>query len=204
MSLSNSDAQQRKRPRKCRQASRTLRRAVAGCAVLAVALASPCAAQQLWPVFLEANIGVGVDNSSSAHAPSGRLSTDALIGLRLGARSGGGIVVALNGAAYALGSGVAECPADGSCTPDFPIFRIVSTLAGWETSAGSARLLVGPAVARPRGDAAFVGAAQVRMEFTTPAFRHLALLASGRFVHIPRYQGDSFSLMSAGVGVRLR
>lgn len=67
---------------------------------------------------------------------------------------------------------------------------------------GGARFLVGPAVAR--SSSRLVGATQARLDLAKPISSHFALLASGRFVYIPKFRGDSFSLGSIGVGFRLR
>ena len=180
-----------------------------GVAFLAVAHASPCAAQQLWPRSFEFGTGVGFGQSSAPHGSSRGLSVDALVGFRPATRArrreraAGGLVVGVGGTVNALGVAEAcDIVPGGSCTPEFPEFWILSTLAGWETGRGRARILVGPAIARSSSH--HVGATQVRLDLAQHVFSHVSLLASGQFDYIPKYKGDSFGLGSLGVGVRLR
>jgi hypothetical protein len=188
---------------KCSLTLKTLRRTLVCFAVLAIARASPCAAQRLWPVSFEFNVGATFGGSSTPHLVSRGFSAGALLGLRPGARAVGGFFIAVSGSGEALGV-YAACDAvpGGDCAPDFPDFWILSTLAGWETGNGGARFLVGPAVAT--SNSRVVGAAQARLDLAKPIFSRFSLLASGRFAYIPKYRGDSFSMGSIGVGFRLR
>lgn len=115
----------------------------------------------------------------------------------------GGFVAAISTSGQALGvHSACDVVPGGTCPPDFPAFWTLSALAGWESGNGRTRFLVGPAFARSSGKLA--GAAQARVEVAMPITGHVSLLASGRFVHIPSYRGDSFNLGSIGVGLRLR
>jgi len=150
-------------------------------------------------------VGVSFGGSSAPYASSHGGSADVLLAFRPGARAraAGGFVVAVSVSGQVLGvhSDCGVLPG-GTCPPDFPAFGILSTLAGWETSSGGARFLVGPAVAISGSQ--LVGATQARLDLAKPIFSHFSLLASGGFAYIPKYRGDSYSLAYVGVGFRLR
>src|SRR5262245_7858269 len=111
-----------------------------GFVLLAVTAQSRTAAQQLRPVSFEVNVGASFGNSSVPHGPSRGLSADALVGFRTGSAPGG-FVLALSGSGQAPGVHVASCDAVPGfpCESDFPVFWIVSALAGWETRNAGAR-----------------------------------------------------------------
>ena len=166
---------------------------------------SPCSAQQLSPISFEANVGMGLGGGSAPYGSSGAsLSADALFGFRVAQLGSASLVIAASGSGQAPGVHVASCDAlpGGSCSPDFPVFWIVSTLVGLETAHGGARILVGPAVAISSSQR--VRAGQVRLDLAKPLVPHVSLLMSARFAYVPEYRGSSFSLGAAGVGLRLR
>jgi hypothetical protein len=184
---------------------KTLHRILICFTALAISRVSPCAAQRLSPVSFDFNVGVGFGDSSGPYDSNVGVAADALVGFRSGARArtAGRFVVAVSGSGQVFGGGESCTAIPGiPCTSGFPEFGVLSTLAGWETGAGGARLLVGPAVARSRSE--FIGAAQARLDLAKSISSHFSLLVSGRFTYIPRSQGESFSLGAIGVGFRLR
>lgn len=171
--------------------------------VLALIPPSASRAQQLGPVSFEANIGLGLGRSSAPHGPSVRLVADALLAFRIPARVGASVVIGSSASVQSVGAHQScDILPGGTCSPDFPEFQIVSALAGLETEGGSARILVGPAVAVSRSHA--VGAGQARVEFARPLFARVSVTASGRFAYVPQHRGEAFSLGAMGVGLRLR
>ena len=182
---------------------KTSARLVACFGVIAVAVHTPCAAQQRGSLSLELNAGASFGDSSVPHGPSRGLSADALLGLRLGNSQSGGFVVAMSGSGQTSGVRIAcDLVPGGSCTPNFPTFWMVSALLGWETQSANVRVLVGPALAI--SDSKEVGAAQARLEIAKPLSPHFALLVSGRVAYIPDHNDSSFTLGAVGVGFRLR
>ena len=178
-------------------------RALACFAIAALSIVSPCTAQQLRPVFFELSAGATFGGSSVPHQLKYGFAGSALAGYRPGVRTTGGFVVAISGSVEAHGVSVAcDVVAGGNCAPDFPHFWILSALAGWKTTSGSVRFLVGPGVAH--SDSERAGAMQARLELAKPIFSRVSLLASGRFNNIPDHRGDSFRLGSIAVGFRLR
>ena len=161
-----------------------------------------CHAQQLWPLSFETNVGAGFGSSSAPHGSSGGFSADALLGFRFSARAP--LVIALSGSGQAPALQDASCIIlpDGTCPPDFPVFWIVSALAGLETREGGTRFLIGPAVGISSSQR--VAAAQARMDFALPAAAHISFIVSGRYAYVPRYRGDSFRLGALGLGLRIR
>jgi hypothetical protein len=175
------------------------------CLTILVLVAPPASqAQRLSPITLEANIGASYGGSSGAFGPSGGFSGDALVGYRIPTNALGPFVLAISGSGQAPGVHAVSCDVvpGGSCTNGFPIFWILSALAGWETETGGARVLVGPAVAISSSHR--VGAGQVRLDLARPLSTRVSLLVSGRFAYIPQYRNDVFRLAALGVGVRLR
>jgi hypothetical protein len=165
--------------------------------------APPCVAQGRWAVSVDVSVGAGIGGSSAPHGSKYGASADALVGFRPGAGPAGGFVVALSASGEALGVHQScEVLPGGACTPDFPGFWMVSALAGWELPRGGVRFLAGPAVAISNSTA--VSAARLRVDLAKPIFGRVSLLVSGRVAYIPDYGGDSFSLGSMSVGVRLR
>jgi hypothetical protein len=184
-------------------ARNALCRILACFAVLALSNVSPGAAQSR--ASLDVTVGAGFGASSAPHGSSGGLSADAVVGFRPRTSAAAGLVVALSGAGQAFGVHEAcDVPPGGACTPEFPVFWMVSALAGWETAneVAVARFLVGPAMAM--SSSTNVGAGQVRLDLAKPISRDFSLLISGRVAYIPKYRGDSFSLASVGVGFRIR
>jgi hypothetical protein len=181
------------------------RRVLMSVAFLALACGVPCAAQEVAPLSFDVTVGVSAGSSSAPHSSSVGFSADALVGFRPGARAraSGGWVIGVSGSGQGLGVHEASCDVvpGGSCAPDFPAFWMLSMPIGWETRNGSARFLVGPAVAR--SSSALAGAVQARVELSQSIASRASLLASGRLTSIPSYRGESFQLGSVGVGFRL-
>jgi hypothetical protein len=92
---------------------------------------------------------------------------------------------------------------DGSCLPSHAGFAFVGLLAGWESRGARLRALAGPAFAISGGPHPAL-ALQSRIETAFPIVRHVALIGSLRAALVPSYERALYSLVSAGLGVRLR
>lgn len=181
------------------------RRSLFGLALLATFRVATGAAQGLSPTSLDVTAGAGAGSRPGPYDSGLGWSADALLGFRPGARAraGGGFILGISASGQGFNGGISCDAVPGQpCDPGFPAFRLVSTLAGWETGTGGVRLLLGPALARSQGE--FAGAAHARLDLAPPISRHLSLLASGRVTYIPRHRGESFSLGFVGLGVRLQ
>lgn len=174
--------------------------------LVAVGLSLPSwtQAQRPNPISFEANIGASYGGSSGAFGPSGGISGDALVGYRIPTNALGSFALGISGSGQVPGVHAVSCDVvpGGSCTNGFPTFWIFSALAGWETETGSARILVGPALAISSSHR--VGAGQARLDLARPLSTRVSFLVSGRFAYIPQYRGDVFRLAALGVGFRLR
>lgn len=124
-------------------------------------------------------------------------------------RAGTLVVGAGLGSQGGLGSDL-SCTPDGSggCRRDFPSFRYVVALAGWEIGAArggrgaSARFLAGPGHF-VSDDGSAIGL-QARLELASPAPFGVAFVASARGSRLPRFNDESVTLGAVGVGLRLQ
>ncbi len=93
---------------------------------------------------------------------------------------------------------------DGSCTARFPHLVAIAALGGWEVGrhrAGTARVLVGPAVYQGAGTRALGG--QLRAWLATPAPSGVALVGFARGAAGPRLGGSRLALGAVGIGLRV-
>lgn len=173
--------------------------------VLLLILSAPVTAQQPWPVTVEVNLGYSAGNTSGEFRDGGGgIAADMLLGYRFKSAARSGWVLATSAGLQGKTVHTSDCvPApDGGCVPWFPLFGIVSVLGGWEMSNTRLRVLAGPALALADGDAS--GAALARVEAALLVAGRTALIASMRAAFVPRYRGDSFQLLSGGIGLRVR
>jgi hypothetical protein len=172
--------------------------------VLAAALPSSRGeSQSLSRSFLEFNVGLSAGDASVPNGPSRGIAGDVLLGFKPG-RTPGGFVTAVSASGQTPMASIAcDLVPGGTCPIDFPGFLIVAAHAGWETEAGRARILAGPALAISESDGN--GAAlQIRLELAAPLSGRLSVIGSGRFVYIPGIADRSFTLGAAGIGLRIR
>jgi hypothetical protein len=92
---------------------------------------------------------------------------------------------------------------DGRCLPSHAGFAFAGLLAGWESRGARVRALAGPAFAISGGPHPVL-ALQSRIETAISIVRHVALIGSLRAALVPNYESAVYSLVSAGLGLRLR
>lgn len=139
--------------------------------------------------------GIALDAAAAWRGPRARTGTLVL---------GGGF-----GSQGGLGNDL-DCAPDGSggCRGDFPTFRYLVALAGWEVGAArggrgaSARVLAGPGHYVSDEGSAF--GLQARIELASPAPFGVALVASARGSLLPRFHDEAVTLGAVGFGVRLQ
>lgn len=126
-----------------------------------------------------------------------------LTALRLRPLAKGALIAAMGAGIQGTGPITSDCVPhpSGGCVPWFPDFNVFSAAAGWETSGGTLRGLVGPAAVHADAMAAAVIG---RVDLSAPLLGRLWFLASARGLYVPNYAGDSFRLGNAGIGVRIR
>jgi hypothetical protein len=169
-------------------------------------LASKALAQRRPAVSLDATLGTSGAQTNGlfmTRKTQGQ-SADVSVALRLRPRSSNGFVVGSNASIHGVGPQLAIClpKAGGGCVPGFPSFHVFGALAGWETRNGVLRATGGPAYAISEEHAGGFGA-QARFDLAMPLFRHLALVGSLRGAHMPNVDGDRFSFVALGGGVRI-
>ena len=91
---------------------------------------------------------------------------------------------------------------DGTCLPSHAGFILLGVFGGWESRGGRLRATVGPAFALSDGPhPAF--ALQSRLEGSVPIVRHLSLTGLLRGAVVPNYRQATYSMVGAGIGIRL-
>ena len=180
---------------------------VVALAVAVTPLAAPHVhAQSLSPVSIEATLGVGKGWTGGEYLGNrSGLAADVLLGARLRHVGRGALVAGLSASAQGGGTSTTECrPAsDGMCVPSFPDFFALAPLAGWESSGGALRVLLGPAFVQASGEGRALGV-QSRLDLAVPVVGRLGAVASIRPTLIPDYRGDSIRLLAFGLGLRFR
>ena len=91
---------------------------------------------------------------------------------------------------------------DGGCLPGHALFSFGGVLAGWESRGSRLRVVGGPAFAVADGPHPALGL-QARVEGALPIVRHLSFAGSLRGGLVPNYEGATYSLVGAGIGLRL-
>jgi hypothetical protein len=164
-------------------------------------------AQQRPALSLEASVGFGVGDGSEWRNRAG-FALDGLVGLRVRSAPGGAILAGLAGGMQGMPGSGDDCllTPSGGCVPDFPLFYSAAALLGWEAaraSGPSLRVLAGPAYYRADEGGAALGL-QGRLEVASPAWLHVAVVASVRGAVLPNFRGDALALAAAGFGLRLQ
>lgn len=171
-------------------------------AALIMSATSAAAAQELWPISVEATLGAGVGMTDGEYRSNeSGITGDLLVAYRMRPALGGALVAAATAGMQGAGVHTSDClPAsDGGCIPSFPNFPIFAALIGWETRTAHFRALTGPAYVDP-GSFGW----QARLDLARPLFWRLSFVLAGRAMLVPDHEGDAFQLLSAGAGLRLR
>lgn len=183
-------------------------RRIAGASVtIALTFAATSAtAQRPWPVWFEANLGLGLGATSAQYRDNNvGISADALLGFQVHKLSHGAVVTALAVGVQSGGPVTDVCilKPDGSCVPSWPGFQIFSLLAGWETSTSAVRVMAGPAYVRVDYDPVPV-AASARFDAAFALASHFSFTTSVRAVLLRSDNSDAFQLFAIGIGFRVR
>ena len=168
----------------------------------------PADAQSTHPFSVEGTLGVGVGHGGPEPRNRGGVAVDGLLALRLGRLLNGRGTVGFSAGWQGALAGADDCPTvpGHGCLGDYPMFFSTAALVGVElgrTHGATARLLAGPAYfLEDEGEKAF--GMQARLDVSTRAVLHVALVASARASVLPNFRGDMYSLSSLGVGIRVR
>lgn len=165
-------------------------------------------AQSGHSVFVEATLGANVGQGGGQLRNRTGIAADALVGVRLSQALRGKGAIGLGMGWQGAMAGADDCPLAtwGGCLGDFPKFFSLAALAGAELGrahGATVRLLAGPAYFREdEGESALGG--QARLDLSTPALYHVAIVASARVSVLPSFHGNAYSLAAFGLGLRVR
>jgi len=170
-------------------------------ALLSIVGVSEASGQDLWPVTLEVNAGVGTGRSPGEYRENrSGLTADVLLGVS----PSSGWVVAADASMQGAGPVTSICipSSTGGCVPSWPTFFSTAALLGYEGSRNpSYRVLIGPAYV---SDESHTIGARARFDVGARLFWRVALAGSLRITIVPDYRGDRFTLYALGIGFRLR
>ena len=177
------------------------------CLGAAAALAPAAAAQQPFPVSVDASLGVRM-GSGGEYDDRGGAAADLVVGVNLGRSGAGTLVGAVTAGAQASMGGDLDCMLgrDGECIPTFPVLLSTGVLVGVSRSSSSgatSRVLAGPAYFRGEDEGGTLGL-QGRLDVSTPPILHTALVVSLRGAVLPRFQGETIGTTSLGLGLRIQ
>ena len=184
------------------------RRFLAFCLPLACGamLAGEAAAQQHFPVSMEASFGPTMTHSRMYSTATGA-AVDVVLGYRLRDTSVGTLIGALN-AGVQLPAGSKGCVAypGGDCSLPFPAAISGGPLLGIQRGSprtASARILAGPTYYHALEEGRALGL-QGRVDVSTPAWMHTAVVASVRHSVLPSFRNDAVGITSFGLGLRVQ
>ncbi|HYR09720.1 MAG TPA: hypothetical protein VEQ60_18235 [Longimicrobium sp.] len=142
-------------------------------------------------------------------AERGGPALDGIVALPLGRTRSGTLVAGVTGGISGplmIGDQGCRIGPNDTCMPDYPVFVTVGAVAGVQRAIGSglsARVLAGPAYFQATdGDDTF--GAQGRLDVAKPLIFRTALVASLRGSLLPRYQGETLSYATFGLGLRIQ
>ena len=185
---------------------RLLRLIIAAGAALGIT-AARASAQTRPALSFDATVGFGTSRTDGLRKGGGSNFSsggDLTLALRLPMKSGGGLIVGVNGGTQGPFTKDDACSIapGGGCLPEHPRFVIYSALGGWEHRSGTLRLMGGVGAALPSWERPAL-AIQSRIDIAVPVMEHIAMIASVKGSVIPNYQGDTFGLGAIGVGLRI-
>lgn len=186
------------------------RRTQAVALLLAALTAAPLSAQDgLRPASFDAGVGFGVGRGGGRRDARDGVAASALLAWRLHGISRDHLLIGLGVAAQSVIDGGDDCllASGGACVPNYPWFRALGVMGGWEARHGAegsaVRALAGPAVFRSEERATALGL-QGRVDVATPPVVHVALTAWGQGALVPRLRSERYSMASFGLGLRVR
>ncbi len=176
------------------------------CLGAAAVLAPAAAAQQPFPVSVDASLGVRM-GSGGNYVDRGGTAADLVVGVNQGRAGAGTLVAAVTAGTQTSMHGGIMCVMDGrECVPAFPVLLSTGLLVGVSRSSSSgatSRVLAGPAYFRGEEQGRALGL-QGRLDVSTPPILHTALVVSLRGAVLPRFQGDMLGTTSLGLGLRIQ
>lgn len=177
------------------------------CLGAAAVLAPAAAAQQPFPVSVDASLGVRM-GSGGSYVDRGGAAADLMVGLNLGRSGAGTLVGAVTAGAQAHMGGDLDCmlSRDGECIPTFPVLLSVGALVGVSRPSAwgsTTRVLAGPAYFRDEDRGGALGL-QGRLDVSTPPVLHTALVVSLRGAVLPGFRGETLGTTSLGLGLRIQ
>jgi hypothetical protein len=161
---------------------------------------------------VDVGVGLGYGAGGGPRVTRGGVAASAVVAWRVPAVAPSALLGVVASAQAVLNFGT-ECvlrapgTADGRCTPSYPGFQSLGVVAGWEgrpgAGGGAVRVLAGPAAFHSQERATALGV-QGRADFATPSDARVAFLAWGQGALVPRLRGESYRMISGGIGLRVR
>ncbi|CAN5811597.1 hypothetical protein BH23GEM8_BH23GEM8_09180 [soil metagenome] len=185
-------------------------RVVICCLVLATgpSLAGEAEAQVRGPVSAELSLGLRVAHGGAYHHRGGP-ALDLLVARRLhdipGGRFVGGVALGLQAPPLVRDLSCLVLP-QGDCAPDFPALMAVAALVGVQSGSAhtaAARLMAGPTYHQVFAGGGAVGL-QGRADASVPTWGRTAAIASLQHSLLPSFRGDTVSITSFGLGLRIQ
>lgn len=160
------------------------------------------------PLSVELSIGPAYSRGSGEYLEESEsaLWGNLLAAVRVRSFAGGFLLGALNAGTRItprVVTDICRLDADGDCIPHFPTFGIVGLGLGWENALATQRILTGPALVDSDGAESSFGW-HVRFDLAGILTRRVALVAGARATFVPNHRGDTFGILGAGLGFRIR
>ena len=148
-------------------------------------------------------VGIGTGRGGGLRDLRGGVAASSMLSWRIRRSSTTPLTLGVNASGQYVFDGSDDCllgPLDG-CVPNYPDMQSVGLLIG--VAGGDSRLLVGPAFfhAKETGNAPGL---QGRIDVAMPARARLAVTLWLQGALGPRLKGETYTVGSAGLGLRLR
>jgi hypothetical protein len=179
----------------------------------ALVLAAACAAapvtgvaQDVFGPSADVSAGVFVGAGGTFHQRGGP-AVDVSVAVPFGRTRLGTLVAGATGGISGplVMTDICRLGPNDTCMPSYPVFLTVGAVAGVQRAIGggfSARALAGPTYFRSEDDHTF--GLQGRLDVARPVVFRIAVVASVRGSLLPRYQGETLSFATFGVGLRIQ
>jgi hypothetical protein len=174
-------------------------------AVCAAAASSPATAQQRFGPSLEASFGWFAGGGGTFAARRGP-ALDGIVAVPLGRTQAGTVVAGVTAGISGPLSVMRICGPGYPCDPNYPEFATVGVVAGVQRAIGtgiSARALAGPAYFQETYGDDTLGL-QGRVDVAASVISRLAVVAAVRGSLLPRYEGETLSFATFGLGLRIQ
>jgi hypothetical protein len=176
-----------------------------GCAA---ALPTASAAQHAFGASVDLSVGVFA-GAGRSFVDRGGPALDGIAAIPLGRTRSGMMVAGLTGGIsgpLVMSDLICRAGPNDTCVPNYPTFVTVGAVAGVQRALGSgtsARALAGPAYFRAvDGDDTF--GLQGRLDVAKSLIFRTAVVASVRGSFLPRFEGQTLSYATFGLGLRIQ